>query len=98
LILETLEQNGADLPKPREVLHHTYFSRREAADAAAETMRTGGYRTRVEEAASADDRWLAVAVSERVVDESTVGQGRAWFEQVAADHGGAYDGWEAAVS
>jgi hypothetical protein len=37
-------------------------------------------------------------VSERVVDESTVGQSRAWFEQVAADHGGAYDGWEAAVS
>jgi hypothetical protein len=34
------------------------------------------------------------AEGSRVVDETTVVAFRAWFERVAADHAGEYDGWE----
>jgi hypothetical protein len=37
------------------------------------------------------------AETTRVVNESTVQAFRAWFELVASDHAGEYDGWEAAA-
>ena len=98
LILEQLRSHGADLTQPREVRHYSYFADRAAADAAAEAMREWGYGVTVEESATGDGTWLALATAEVVVDESTVDSTRGRFEQIAAAHGGDYDGWEAAVS
>jgi regulator of RNase E activity RraB len=98
LILDQLRNHGADLTQPREVLHYSYFADRAAADAAAGAMRDAGYRVTVEESASGDGTWLALATAELIVDESTVDSTRARFEGIAAEHGGDYDGWEAAVS
>jgi hypothetical protein len=53
---------------------------------------------RVEASAAGDGTWLALATGERVVDEATVDGVRARFDQVAGEHGGEYDGWEAAAS
>lgn len=39
--------------------------------------------------------WLVRAEITRVVDETTVPAYRRWFEHVAMEHGGEYDGWEA---
>lgn len=98
LILATLRQHGADLRLRREVLHYSYFAERAAADAAAGEIRAAGYDVKVEPSAAGDGQWLALAAAERIVDEETVDATRAWFEQVADEHGGTYDGWEAAAS
>jgi hypothetical protein len=98
IILDQLRSHGADLTQPREVLHYSYFADRVAADAAADAIRASSYRVTVEESASGDGTWLALAMTEFVVDESTVDSTRARFEGIATEHGGDYDGWEAAVS
>jgi Regulator of ribonuclease activity B len=36
------------------------------------------------------------ADGQRIVGGDTISAFRAWFERVAAEHGGEYDGWEAA--
>jgi hypothetical protein len=41
--------------------------------------------------------WTVRADDTRVVSSATVGSFRAWFEDVAAEHRGEYDGWEAAA-
>jgi hypothetical protein len=97
LILDMLRLKGADLAQPREVLHYSYFADGAAAEAAAGTMREAGWEVTVAESAGGAGRWLARATALRVVDESTVDPDRAWFEQLAEEHGGEYDGWEAAA-
>ena len=98
MILDQLRSHGADLTQPREVLHYSYFADRVAADAAANAIRASGYRVTIDGSASGDGTWLALATAEVVVDDSTVDSTRARFEGIAAEHGGDYDGWEAAVS
>jgi Regulator of ribonuclease activity B len=41
--------------------------------------------------------WSLRAEGYRVVGAATVEAFRAWFEQIAHDHRGEYDGWEAAA-
>ena len=100
LVLRELEQAGADLTKPREVLHYLYFPTEEAADEAAEALRAAGYEVAVQPSAAGSasrNPWLALATIEAVVNEATVDQTRALMEGIAARGGGEYDGWEAAV-
>ncbi len=98
MILDMLRMQGADLSQPREVLHYSYFADQAAADAAAAQEREAGYEVRVEPSAAGDGKWVALATAQRVVDETTVDGTRTWFEQIAEEHGGEYDGWEAAAS
>jgi regulator of RNase E activity RraB len=97
MILDMLRLKDADLAQAREVLHHSYFADRAAADAAAVAMREAGWNVSVDESMAGDGRWHALATAVRVVDETTVDSDRAWFEELAEEHGGEYDGWEAAV-
>ncbi len=97
LILDMLRGQGADLSLPREVLHYTYFPRRDEAESAAAELRGAGWEVRVDESAAGDGKWLALATAERIVDETTVDGVRAWFERFADEHGGEYDGWAAAA-
>jgi hypothetical protein len=98
MILDMLRLQGADLSLPREVLHYSYFADEATANAAADAIRGAGYEVRVEPSSAGDGTWLALATGERVVDETTVDGVRARFDQVAGEHGGEYDGWEAAAS
>ena len=41
--------------------------------------------------------WCVKADGHRTVGPDTVAAFRAWFESVAAEHDGEYDGWEAAA-
>ncbi len=43
------------------------------------------------------DQWCVKADGHRTVGPETVAAFRSWFENVAAQHGGEYDGWEAAA-
>jgi Regulator of ribonuclease activity B len=100
-VLKQLRKLGANLSRPREVVHFLYFPTQVAAEQASHELRGEGYMIDVRPAANAAENppnpWLMEARIFAVVDESTVQPMRARFEAVAAAGGGEYDGWEAAA-
>lgn len=95
LLVQRLRARGEDLTRPRPILHFLDFPDAAAATAASRALEEAGYVVTVEPPEDADAPWTARVEGERVVDETTVPAFRRWFEQLAAEHGGAYDGWEA---
>ena len=98
LILAQLRSAGADLTQPRHVVHYSYVPDERTAKAAASTIAEAGFETRVGEPLPGYDTWSVIAEATTIVDETTVGPNRAWFQRIAAEHGGEYDGWEAAAT
>lgn len=100
-VLKELRKIGANLSKPREVIHFLYFPTQVAAEKASTKLRGEGYAIDVRPAANADENppnpWLMEARVHAVVDETTVAPMRARFESLAEDGSGEYDGWEAAA-
>jgi regulator of ribonuclease activity B len=97
LSLKELRGRGADLTRPRHVLHFLYFADESAARRAAEAVAAAGYEVSVIGPDERVSEWGVRAETTRVVNESTVHAFRSWFQQVAAEHEGEYDGWEAAA-
>ncbi|MBD0337756.1 MAG: ribonuclease E inhibitor RraB [Thermoleophilia bacterium] len=101
VVLEQLSEAGADLSQPREVIHHVHLPSREAAEAFAPMVANLGYEPRVLDVASepADDvrPWTVSATAQTVVTEENVAAARRAFTELAAEYGGAYDGWQATV-
>jgi Regulator of ribonuclease activity B len=97
LAIKHLKKGGADLSKPRHVIHFVYFQSAEDAHAAAETIEAASWNAAVEPPGDTIAQWAVRADGERVVGPETISAFRAWFEHVAAEHGGEYDGWEAAA-
>jgi len=99
MVIDRLRQAGADLSRPREVIHYLYLPTQEAATAAADRLRNAGYTTEVRPAAGppGPNPWLALATIEQVVDSENIGAARALFTALAGDANGEYDGWEAAA-
>jgi hypothetical protein len=100
-VLKQLRKAGANLSRPREVVHYLYFPTQVAAEQASHELRGAGYMIDVRPAANAAENppnpWLMEARIHTVVDETTVSSTRAKFEQIAAAGGGEYDGWEAST-
>lgn len=100
-VIEQLQAAGADLSAPREVVHHVHLPSREAAEAFAPMVLNQGYEPKVLEPddASADDPrpWTVTATGQAVVTEEGLATARRSFTELAAEYGGSYDGWEAAV-
>jgi len=97
LALKQLEGRGADLTQPRHVLHFLYFSNEAAAQRAADEIERAGYNATVDAPSETILEWTVRAEGNRVVGASTVEAFRAWFEQIAGEFRGEYDGWEAAA-
>lgn len=97
LVLRQLSGLGADLTRPRHVIHFLYFGNEASATAAADDIRNGGYETTLTSPDGTIPQWSVRAESHRVTDRSTVEAFRAWFERIAGEHDGEYDGWEAAA-
>jgi hypothetical protein len=97
VVVRQLRGLGADLTRPRHVRHFLYFEEETFAHRAAEQIERAGYSATV--TAPSDDVpvWTVVAEGFRVIGEETVPGFRAWFEHVAADYNGEYDGWEPAT-
>ena len=98
LMLRRLESLGANLTRPRHVLHYLTFADEAHARNAAHEIDRAGYDVTV--TAPDDDAvptWSVRAETTRVVDATTVDAFRPWFERIAAEHAGEYDGWEAAT-
>lgn len=96
-MLRQLERGGADLTRPRHVLHFLYFSDEEHARQAAEEAEHAGYDVSLTAPDEAVAQWSVRAESTRVVDFTNVAGFRAFFARIAAANGGEYDGWEAAT-
>ncbi|HVM17184.1 MAG TPA: ribonuclease E inhibitor RraB [Gaiellaceae bacterium] len=100
-VLEQLRALGTDLSREREVVHYMYVPAREAATALADIVRNEGYAAEVREPSPGDAEgpysWGVVATGLRVVSEESVREARMTLTELAAEHGGMYDGWEAAA-
>jgi regulator of ribonuclease activity B len=95
LALRQLAARGADLTKPRHVIHFLLFATEEDARAAGETIRATSWAAHVEPPTDERPEWTVRADGDRVVGADTIASFRSWFEQIASDHEGEYDGWEA---
>ena len=92
LLVRRLRSVGADLTRPRAIVHFLEFPSETDARTAAGEIEAGGYQVTVARAESG--QWSVRAEATRVVDESTVAVYRPWFERIASAHAGEYDGWE----
>jgi Regulator of ribonuclease activity B len=95
LALRQLSTRGANLTKPRHVIHFLLFENEADADAAADAIRGTSWDARVEPPSESHSEWTVRADDERIVSVDTVASYRSWFEQIATQHNGEYDGWEA---
>ena len=98
LILAQLRSAGADLTRPRHVVHYMYVPDEYRARAAASAISAAGYETRVGEPLPGYETWSVIAETTAIVDATTVVPTRATLEGIAAEHDGEYDGWEAAAT
>ncbi len=100
LIIEQLQSHGADLSKPREVLHYLYVPSESAAANASQEARNLGYTTEVRPAAGppGPNPWLVLATRDEVLSVDTARASREAFTALATTHHGEYDGWEAAAT
>jgi hypothetical protein len=96
ITLQQLRALGADLERPRHVLHFLFFDTESSARTVARETEAAGYETTILDPNERVPQWGVRAETNRVVNESTVRAVRAWFEVLASEHGGEYDGWEAA--
>ena len=96
LALRQLAGRGADLAKPRHVIHFLYFATEANARAAAEAI-ADTWTTKVEAPTDEIAHWCVRADGTRTLGPDTVAAFRTWFEGIAEEHGGEYDGWEAAA-
>lgn len=94
LLVRRLRSVGDDLTQPRRIVHFLDFARESSARAAASVVEEAGYEVTVAPPGAEASHWSVRAEGSRVVDEATVVAFRAWFERVAAEHSGEYDGWE----
>ena len=97
LALSQLTGRGADLSQPRHVIHFVLFADETAARAAAAAIEEASWTATVEPPSETVAEWCVEADAHRTVEPATVAAFRAWFEGVAEQHGGEYDGWQAAA-
>lgn len=95
ITVQKLAGMGADLSKPRQILHFLEFASGAAAEDAQAALERGGYEVTITRPDEETTHWLVRAQTHRVVSATTVPGFRTWFERLAAEHGGEYEGWEA---
>jgi regulator of ribonuclease activity B len=94
LVLDHLTRLGCDTTQPRECRHYLYLPYELGALATARWLHASGWDAEVEEVEGA---WLVTGTTITKLSDDTVRDTRVWLEELASDHGGAYDGWEAAA-
>ena len=99
LVLEQLVRAGADVEAPRHVLYYLYFPDAECAAVAVSEAEARGFETSVNEPLPEyPGSWGVVCeCHDYVLDLDKVRINSDVFEELAARHGGDYDGWEASV-
>lgn len=104
-VLQSLAGHGSDLSKPHHTIHYLYFKSNDRAHAAAAELRALGYEIlRVERAPApllkrlfGPKEFSCIAEAHAVPSEEAVFATTDRMNELAARHGGAYDGWEADI-
>lgn len=94
LVLDHLSRLGCDPAKPRECRHYVYVPGEQGARAVALSLSSHGWDAECEEVR---DAWLVTATTVMGLNAEVVRDTRIRLESLAGDHGGEYDGWEAAA-
>jgi Regulator of ribonuclease activity B len=97
VVVKQLRGLGADLTQPRHVRHFLYFADEGSARQAVAEIERADYGVTVTAPSDEVPVWTVLAEGFRVIAPETVPAFRAWFEQVAVDCNGEYDGWEPAT-
>jgi Regulator of ribonuclease activity B len=93
-VLDHLAALGCDPSEPRECRHYMYVPAEHGARAVAHALTGDGWDAECEEVA---DVWLVTATTITSLTNAKVRATRSRMELLASDHGGEYDGWEAAA-
>ncbi|MDE1160729.1 MAG: ribonuclease E inhibitor RraB [Acidobacteriaceae bacterium] len=96
-VLEQMRAHGADLSKPRHVVHYFYFPNDSARTKAEQKLLALGYE--VSHSIESEGSEPTSLIAERVgrVDEHTVSEERDNLTGIAEEQKGEYNGWEAAL-
>jgi hypothetical protein len=94
LVLDHLARLGCDPSQPRECRHYVYVGGEQGARAVASSLMHDGWVAEVEDVR---DAWLVTATTVTALDTGLVRSTRSRLEALATEHGGQYDGWEAAA-
>ena len=97
-VLTALRANGADLGKPTHVLFYVYVPTESGAQRIADQGSDTVVSAEVRPSASGDGTWLCLFQGHFVPTATVLRQYRHRFDSLAAEEGGEYDGWEAAVT
>lgn len=93
-VLDHLARLGCDPAEPRECRHYLYLPAEFGAAAVAHELNADGWEADYEEVRNA---WLVTASTNTGLNDGLVRATRLRLELLASDHGGEYDGWEAAA-
>jgi regulator of RNase E activity RraB len=96
LVIQQLQEQGADLTKPLAVDHFLYFPTGADAEALADKLNQSGYSAHHGKAAQGD-QWVVKAGKATVVTLESITAARSALTDLAAAHHGEYDGWGALI-
>lgn len=86
----------SDTDAVHRISHYLYFPEQQAAKEVAQVLRQRGFE--IEDRLGADGvNWLVLASVQAVPTEAAIAEMRESLEELADDHEGEYDGWEAEV-
>ena len=98
-VVAQLVKHGADLKQPRHVLYYLYFGSSEVATQAADEARSRSFEASVKEPLPQYPGLWSLTCERHgiVLDSDTIRGNGDFFDGLAAQFGGEYDGWEASV-
>jgi hypothetical protein len=95
-LIKVLVDNGCDLAVPRETTFFIYIPKKKDAEASAEVLRGHGFETKIWNPHEKNPDWTVVAERrDRALIPDFLRETVDLCEQLAADYGGVFDGWEA---
>ena len=90
-VIQQLRGAGSDVTKPHPIEFFLYFPDEQAAQTAADRVRSSGFDANVQR--GADNSWLCLATKSMVPSHEALVGIRRQFEEMASALGGEYDGW-----
>jgi len=95
-VAEAEKQTPLEKRSSEPMKHYLYFPKEPNAEEAGEQLRSRGFSVEVRQGASGED-WLTLATKASPKTGEQMNELRDEMEALAAQFGGEYDGWEAAI-
>lgn len=99
MVMAQLIEAGADMTQPRHALYFSYFPDQTTAETAGAATEALGFQWSVRKPIPEyPDQWpLVCELHDVVLDIDRVRDNTDYFEALAVEHSGNFDGWEASV-